>query len=92
LEVLTTKQPIEVEHMPTTPPPSSVSPTDGMEEARALGRRYLPDLVRSWAAIALGEDSEASLHTKFLAGNAIASIAGAIPQPTPTPPNGGGSA
>jgi hypothetical protein len=86
------KQPLEVEHTPTTPSPSAASPTDGMEEGRALGRRYLPDVVRLWAGIALGKDTEASLHTRFLASNAIANVAGVIPQATPTPPSFEGNA
>lgn len=92
------KQPTEVEATPTAPSPSSDSPTDGMEDGRTLARRYLPDLVRLYAGIALGQDTEASLHTRFLAANALAGIAGAIPQATPTAPsfdgpsNGTGSA
>jgi hypothetical protein len=58
-----------------------------MEEGRTLARQYLPDLVKLLAAIALGKGSEASLHSKFLAANAIANIAGVIPQATPVAPS-----
>jgi len=85
------KQPIKVEITPTTPPPSATNPTDGMDEGRTMARRYLPDLVKLLAGVALGKDSEASLHTKFLAANAIANIAGVIPQTTPTAPPFDGS-
>jgi hypothetical protein len=80
------KQHGEREPTPTTPSPSAASPTDGMEEARALARRYLPDLVQLWAGIALGRDTEAGLHTRFLAGKAISDVAGVVPQATPTAP------
>ena len=82
---------------PTTPSPSAASPTDGIEQARTLARRYLPDLVQLWAGIALGRDTEAGLHTRFLAGKAISDVAGVVPQTTPTAPspdgpsNGSGS-
>jgi hypothetical protein len=74
------------------PPPSAESPSDGLLQGRGLARRYLADVVRLWAGIALGKDTEASLHTRFLAGNAIANVAGAIPQPTPSAPLAGDGA
>lgn len=69
-----------------TPTPSSANPIDGMEQARALARRYLPDEVKFLAALAFGRDTEASLHSRFLAANLLATIAGVIPQATPSPP------
>jgi hypothetical protein len=69
-----------------TPMPSSATPVDGMEQARALARRYLPDEVKFLAALAFGKDTEASLHSRFLAANLLATIAGVIPQATPTAP------
>ena len=49
------------QRLPETPSPSSTSAPEGMEHARALARRYLPDLVRLHAGIALATDSEAAL-------------------------------
>jgi hypothetical protein len=44
------------------------------------------DLSRPVAAITFAPDSEAALHTRMLAAKDIVSIAGAIPQATPSPP------
>jgi hypothetical protein len=74
------------ESVSDTPTPSSATPIDGMEQARTLARRYLPDGVRFLAALAFGKDTEASLHSRFLAANLLATIAGVIPQATPTAP------
>jgi hypothetical protein len=57
-----------------------------MERARALARRYLPDLVRLLAGIALASDSEAALHTRMLCAKELGTIAGVIPQATPVTP------
>jgi hypothetical protein len=57
-----------------------------MERARALARRYLPDLVRLHAGIALAPDSEAALHTRMLCAKEIRELAGGIPQTAPAPP------
>ena len=83
------------QRVPATPEPSSASAPEGMERARALARRYLPDAVHLLAGMAFGSDSEAALHTRMLAAKEIVAIAGAIPQATPAPPPyeaGGGSA
>ena len=74
------------EHVPAAPSPSAASPAEGMENTRAMARRYLPDAVRLLAGIAFGADSEASLYNKYLAAKEIVAIAGAIPQATPAPP------
>ena len=57
-----------------------------MESTRAAARRYLPDAMRLFAGIAFASDSEAALHTKYLAAKEIVAIAGVIPQATPAPP------
>jgi hypothetical protein len=57
-----------------------------MERARAMARRYLPDLVRLHAGIALAPDSEAALHTRMLAAKEIRELAGGIPQMAPPAP------
>ena len=74
------------EQVPSAPAPSAASAVDGMESTRALARRYLPDAVRLFAGIAFSSDSEAALHTKYLAAKEIVAIAGVIPQATPAPP------
>ena len=53
------------QRLPEAPAPSSTSASDGMESARALARRYLPDAVRLFAGIAFAPDSEAALHTRI---------------------------
>jgi hypothetical protein len=68
-------------------PPLSATANEGMEEGRALARRYLANVVKLQAAIAFGHNSEAGLHTRMLAAKSIADIAGAIPQSTPTAPS-----
>ena len=76
---------------PTTPTPSADNPSDGMTETRALARRYLPDAVRFLAGLAFAKDSEAALHTRFLAAKQIVEIAGVIPPATPVAPSSEGS-
>ena len=69
------------------PDPSSASAAEDMEHARELARRYLPDLVRLHAGIALGSNSEALLHTRMLSAKEIRELAGGgIPQTAPAPP------
>jgi hypothetical protein len=65
------------------PPPSASHGQDGIETARERARRYLPDLVDLFAAIALAP-GDASPHTRFCAGREVAGIAGALPSPIPT--------
>ena len=74
------------QHLPEAPSPSATSAPEGMERARALARRYLPDLVRLHAGIALSPDSEAALHTRMLAAKEIRELAGGIPPTAPTAP------
>lgn len=78
---------LEKPKVPTAPEPSATSAPEGMEQARVLARRYLPNTVRLLAGIALGPDSEAALHTKMLAAKQIMELAGVIPQATPAPPH-----
>ena len=80
------ERPTRSQHVPSPPAPSSRSDAEGMEHARDLSRRYLPDTVRLLAGIALAPDSEAALHTKLLAAKEIVAIAGVIPQASPAPP------
>jgi len=69
--------------LPEAPSPSATSAPEGMERARALARRYLPELVRLHA---LSPDSEAALHTRMLAAKEIRELAGGIPQTAPPAP------
>jgi hypothetical protein len=87
-EIYMPRPPIErpTHLVPPAPEPLSASARDGMEGARALARRYLPNAVRLHAGIAFGPESEAALHTKMLCAKEIAAIAGVIPQATPAPP------
>ena len=81
------KKPFDTQQrLPEAPSPSATSAPDGMERARALARRYLPQLVRLHAGIALSPDSEAALHTRMLAAKEIRELAGGIPQTAPPPP------
>jgi hypothetical protein len=56
-EIYMTKTPFErpnhPQRLPEAPSPSSTSASEGMERARALARRYLPDAARLLAGIAL---------------------------------------
>jgi hypothetical protein len=80
------KQPLPSGKVISAPPPPSASHgQDGIETARERARRYLPDLVDLFAAIALAPD-DASPHTRFCAGREVAGIAGALPSPIPTLP------
>jgi hypothetical protein len=57
-----------------------------MEVAREEARKYLPNVVKLLASIALSPNSEAALHTRMLAAKQIMDLAGAIPQVTPSLP------
>jgi hypothetical protein len=76
---------LETDLTPSTPPPSAQTPTVGVEEARALAKRYMTDAVRLLAGIAFAPDSEAGLHTKMLACKQLIEVAGIAP-PTPVAP------
>ena len=78
------KPPAELPHVPLPPAPSAARPSDGLDMARSEARRYLPNLVRLLAAMALSPDSEAPLHTRWLCANRLADIAGVLPQQVPT--------
>ena len=81
-------KPLEpAEQSPSAPKPTAATSFDGIEEGRSLGRQYLPDLVKLLAGIALAPESEASLHTRFLAANALIGVAGVLPQPMPLAPS-----
>src|SRR5262245_37230398 len=80
------KTPEPPDHVPAAPSPSAASPAEGMENTRAMARRYLPDAVRLLAGVAFAPDSEAALYTRVLCAKEIVAIAGAIPQATPAPP------
>jgi hypothetical protein len=87
----------ELQVVPDAPEPSAPTPRDGMETARAMARRYLPDCVRFHAGVAFNPSSEAPLHTKTLNIRSLEEIAGAIPQvvpgaPAPRDTDGDGSA
>jgi hypothetical protein len=90
LEIYMAKYPSErsprPQRVPLAPAPSSASGPEGMERARALARRYLPDLVHLHAGIALAADSEAALHTRMLCAKEIREFAGGIPQTAPPAP------
>jgi hypothetical protein len=48
------------EPIPAAPAPSAASAAEGMERARDMARKYLPDVVRLHAGVAFAPDSEAS--------------------------------
>jgi hypothetical protein len=73
-------------YVPSTPAPSAAKSGDGMKVAREQSRRYLPDIVKLLAGIALSPNSEAASHTRMLAAKQLVDIAGAIPQATPSSP------
>jgi hypothetical protein len=90
LEIDMAKAPFErsnyPQRLPAAPAPSSTSASEGMERARALARRYLPDAAHLLAGIAFAPDSEAALHTRMLCAKEIVAIAGVIPPATLSPP------
>jgi hypothetical protein len=47
------KGPPEWEAVPQAPPPAAASSAEGMEHAREMARRYLPDVVRSRTSLCL---------------------------------------
>ena len=72
--------------IPAAPEPTTESTQEGLERARALGRRFLPDVVKLLAGVALSPESDAGLHTRVMAAKEIVAIAGGVPQPIPPPP------
>jgi hypothetical protein len=82
----TSKKSKNPEPLPLAPAPSAANAKDGMEIAREKARRYLPDWVDTCAAIALSPDSDCGLHTRYMCGHELSSIAGAIPQALPVLP------
>lgn len=80
------KGPPEWEAVPEAPPPAAASSSEGMEHARDMARRYLPDVVRLHAGVAFGADSEASLWVRVNCARQLAELAGAIPQAVPEAP------
>ena len=74
------------EPVPAAPSPSAASAPEGMERARGLARRYLPNGVLLWAGVAFAPDSEASLWVKVQCVRLLAEVAGAIPQAVPEAP------
>ena len=77
------KRPSEL--VPAAPTPSAASAPEGMQQARQLARRFLPNGVLLWAGVAFG-DSEASLWVKVQCARLLAEVAGAIPQAVPEAP------
>jgi hypothetical protein len=57
-----------------------------MDVAREEARRYLPNIVKLLASIALSPNTEAALHTRMLCARQLVDIAGVIPQATPSLP------
>jgi hypothetical protein len=53
---------------------------EGIEDARARARRFLPDCIDLLASIAFSKDSEAALHTKMLACKELVQIATGAPR------------
>ena len=80
------KTPEPPDHVPAAPSPSAANAAEGMENTRAMARRYLPDAIRLLAGVAFAPDSEAALYTRVLCAKEIVAIAGAIPQAAPAPP------
>jgi hypothetical protein len=74
------------QRVPAAPEPSSISPPEGLAQARGSARRYLPNAVALWAAVAFGQDSEASLWVRVQCARLLAQVAGAIPQAVPEAP------
>jgi hypothetical protein len=74
------------QRVPSPPPAASTSAADGLERARELARRYLPNGVLLWAGVAFAPDSEASPWVKVQCARLIAEVAGAIPQAVPEAP------
>ena len=68
------------------PDPTSDSTQEGIDAARSLSRRYLPDVVRLLAGVALHPDTDAAVHTRVMAAKSIIEIAGGMPQAFPEAP------
>jgi hypothetical protein len=65
---------------PATPPPLADDPQAGLDRARDLARRYLPNSVDLLAAVAFAQDGRAKLHTRVLATRQLLDIADVVPQ------------
>jgi hypothetical protein len=74
------------EPVPTIPLPAADTARAGIDVARELAQRYLPNSVRMLAAIALSPDSVASLHTRQQCIKQMSDIAGVVPQVLPSAP------
>jgi hypothetical protein len=71
------------------PEPPADSPEEGMQRARELAQRYMPETVKLAAATAFG-DSNATVWTRLQGGRLIAQIAGAVPEAMPEASRPGG--
>lgn len=92
-EVSLVKQSLVTDLTPDAPSPAAKDGETGIEEARALARRYLPNTVMFLAAVALDPKSEAPLHSRILSAKTLVDLAGALPAATPVlPPNVGNGA
>ena len=78
--------PTRPQRVPSAPEPTTADASAGVQEARETARRYLPNGVRLWAAVAFAQDSEASLWTRVQCARLLAQVAGAIPQAVPEAP------
>jgi hypothetical protein len=78
--------PTRPQRVPSVPEPTTADASSGVQEARETARRYLPNGVRLWAAVAFGQDSEASLWTRVQCARLLAQMAGALPQAVPEAP------
>jgi hypothetical protein len=74
------------QRVPVAPKPSAASGSEGMECAQKLARRFLPDAVILWSALAFAPSSEASPWVRVQCARLIAEVAGAIAQPVPEAP------
>jgi hypothetical protein len=74
-------------NVPCAPEPSASSAPAGVENTRAMARRYLPDVLGLFVNIALGkDDNESALHTRMLCAKEIVNLAGVLPPTTPQLP------
>lgn len=74
------------EPVPAAPAPAAATAIDGMAVGREEARRYMPNNVRLWAAVAFSPDAEVSLWTRVQASRLIAEAAGEIQPRMPTLP------
>lgn len=77
--------------VPAAPEPAAKTPAEGLQDGRALARRFLPDAVATWAAVAFSPSSEASLWVRVQCARLLAEVAGAIARgpEVPRPVDGG---